>query len=83
MAMMKISRDVMPALYARIAAEQSLLLPVKTAGQTNFALWNENADVDLYTLKTVKRPRMPSSPRARPSTPVPPRTRRSPSPPRS
>ena len=54
MAMMKISRDVMPALYARIAAEQSLLLPVKTAGQTNFALWNENADVDLYTLKTVK-----------------------------
>ena len=54
MAMMKISRDAMPALYARIAADQSLLLPTRVAGQTNFALWSEEADVDLYTLKTVK-----------------------------
>lgn len=54
MAMMKITRAALPALYARIAAEQSLILPVKTAGQTNFGVWDENADVDLYTLKTVK-----------------------------
>jgi len=54
MAMMKIAREAMPALCARIAAEQSLILPVKTAGQTNFAAWEEGAEIDLCTLKTVK-----------------------------
>ncbi len=54
MSMMKITREALPALYARIADAQSLILPVKTAGQTNFGVWNAEADVDLYTLKTVK-----------------------------
>ena len=42
------------ALYAAIAGENDLFLPVKTAGQTNFGLWTENADADIQTLKTVK-----------------------------
>ena len=54
MAMMKIAREAIGALCARIAAEQSLILPVKTAGQTNFAAWEEGAEIDLCTLKTVK-----------------------------
>ncbi len=57
MAMMKINRDAMPALYARIADQMRLILPVKTAGQTNFGVWDADAEVDLYTLKTVKSPK--------------------------
>ncbi len=41
-------------LYAAIAQKQSLLLPVKRAGQTNYGIWTEDAQVDLQTLKTVK-----------------------------
>ncbi len=52
--MYQIKKDNLPALYAAIAAQNDLFLPVKTAGQTNFGLWTENADVDIDTLKTVK-----------------------------
>ena len=52
--MKRIALENLPKLYAAIAEKQSLILPVKTAGQTNFGLWNENAEVDLQTLKTVK-----------------------------
>ena len=52
--MYKILKENLDSLYAAIAGENDLFLPVKTAGQTNFGLWTENADVDIQTLKTVK-----------------------------
>ena len=52
--MKRIALENLPKLYAAIAEKQSLILPLKTAGQTNFGLWTEDAVVDLATLKTVK-----------------------------
>ena len=52
--MLKIQKANLAALFARIAEKQDLYLPVKAAGKTNFAAWDENAQVDLDTLKTVK-----------------------------
>jgi len=52
--MYKIRTENLNALYAAIAKENDLFLPVKAAGQTNFGLWTENAEVDIDTLKTVK-----------------------------
>ena len=52
--MYKIQKANLNALYAAIAAQNDLFLPVKTAGQVNFGLWNEEADADIETLKTVK-----------------------------
>ncbi len=52
--MKRIALDNLPKLYTAIGEKQSLFLPVKTAGQTNFGLWTEDAQVDLCTLKTVK-----------------------------
>lgn len=52
--MYKIQKANLPALYAAIAAQNDLFLPVKTAGQVNFGLWTETAEVDIETLKTVK-----------------------------
>ncbi len=52
--MKKISVSNLPKLYETIAQTQSLILPIKTAGKTNFGLWNEGCEVDLNTLKTVK-----------------------------
>ncbi len=60
--MFKIKAENLPALFRKIAAEQELYLPVKEAGQVNFAAWSENAEsenaeVSLDTLKTVKSPK--------------------------
>lgn len=52
--MLKIKTKELSALYAAMAEIADLFLPVKTAGQTNFALWQESACVDIDTLKTVK-----------------------------
>lgn len=52
--MYKIQKCDLPKLYAAIAAENDLFLPVKVAGQTNFGLYTEEAEVDIDTLKTVK-----------------------------
>ena len=52
--MYKIKTENLNALYAAIAAENDLFLPIKAAGQTNFGLWTETAQVDIDTLKTVK-----------------------------
>ena len=48
--MYKIQKADLSKLYAAIAAENDLFLPVKTAGQTNFGLWTETAEVDIDTL---------------------------------
>lgn len=55
--MLKIKKTDLPALFQKIAAEQELYLPVRISGQTNFAVWKEDAEVDLDTLKTVKSPK--------------------------
>ena len=55
--MLKITRDNLPTLFSKIAEENDLFLPVKSAGQTNFALWQETVSADLDTLKTVKSPK--------------------------
>ena len=52
--MKRIALDNLSRLYAAIAAKQSLILPIKRAGQTNYGVWTEEAEVDLQTLKTVK-----------------------------
>ena len=55
--MFKIKAENLPALFRKIAAEQELYLPVSSAGQVNFAAWEEEAEVSLETLKTVKSPK--------------------------
>ena len=52
--MYQIQKANFNALYAAIAAENDLFLPVKAAGQVNFGLWTESAEVSVETLKTVK-----------------------------
>ena len=52
--MLKIKKCNLNALYARIAWQQDLFLPVQTAGKTNYALWEEGVNADLDTLKTVR-----------------------------
>lgn len=55
--MKRIAKENLTALFRKIAAQQELYLPVKTAGQTNFGAWSEEAEVDLATLKSVKSPK--------------------------
>ena len=55
--MLKINKCNLPALCQRIADTMDLYLPAKAAGQTNYALWNEDVKVDLETLKTVRSPK--------------------------
>lgn len=55
--MYKIAKEHLSELFQKIAESQELYLPVKNAGQTNFAAWTEEAEVDLDTLKTVKSPK--------------------------
>ena len=55
--MYKISKNNLSALFAKIAGNQELYLPVRVAGQVNFAQWEEDADVALDVLKTVKSPK--------------------------
>ncbi len=52
--MKRIAKENLSALFQKIAEVQELILPVKTAGQTNFKVWTKDAKVDLDTLKTVK-----------------------------
>ena len=55
--MYKIAKENLSALFRLITENQELYLPVKTAGQVNFAPWSEDAEVSLETLKTVKSPK--------------------------
>ena len=55
--MFKIAKNDLSSLFALINESAALYLPVKTAGQTNFAAWTECAQVDLDTLKSVKSPK--------------------------
>ena len=55
--MYKIAKENLSALFQLIAGNQELYLPVKKAGQVNFAAWTEEAEVDLDTLKSTKSPK--------------------------
>lgn len=55
--MYKIAKENLSALFQKIAEDKELYLPVKTAGQTNFKVWTEEAETDFETLKTVKSPK--------------------------
>lgn len=52
--MFKIKQKICRALFRKIAAEQELYLPVSSAGQVNFAAWEEEAEVSLETIKNCK-----------------------------
>ena len=52
--MYKIAKENLSALFQMIAENQELYLPVEKAGQTNYAAWTPEVNVDLDTLKTVK-----------------------------
>lgn len=52
--MIRISREKLKEAFAEIAGEQDLFLPIKKAGEVNYGKYDENAEVSLDTLKTVK-----------------------------
>ena len=55
--MLKIAKERLNELYAAISNAMELVLPVKKAGEVNFATWAEGKEVSLETLKTVKSPK--------------------------
>ena len=55
--MLKIAKEKLPALFVALAQTAELYLPTRAGGQVNYALWSEDAQVDLDTLKTVKPPK--------------------------
>lgn len=64
--MFKIERSKLTELYDKISDNMDLFVPIRTAGQTNFAVYNascndaakkEGFPVDVDTLKTVKSPK--------------------------
>ena len=52
--MKKISMNSLNALFAAIAENQKLYLPIEKAGQVDFYEWDENEKVRLDVLKTVR-----------------------------
>ena len=55
--MLKIAKERLNELYAKIAQTQGLFIPIKKAGEVNYAVWSEGKEVSLETLKTVKSPK--------------------------
>ena len=55
--MYKIAKENLASLFALINENNELYLPVQVAGQTNFAAYTADVQVDLDTLKTVKSPK--------------------------
>ena len=52
--MKKIAMASLNALFAKIAADKKLYLPIEKAGKVDFYEWNEGETVRLDVLKTVK-----------------------------
>ena len=52
--MKKITKADLAALLRFIGENEALYIPGRVSGQTNYVRYNENTDVDLDTLKTVK-----------------------------
>lgn len=55
--MKKIKVSSLNALYEKISSDYPLYLPVKKAGEVNYSLYEEGAEVSLSTLKTNKSPK--------------------------
>ena len=55
--MLKIAKERLNDLYAKINEAMGLFIPVKKAGEVNYAVWGEGKEVSLETLKTVKSPK--------------------------
>ena len=55
--MLKIAKERLNDLYAKISETMGLFIPIKRAGEVNYAVWAEGKDVSLETLKTVKSPK--------------------------
>ena len=55
--MLKIAKERLNDLYAKIAESMGLYIPVKRAGEVNYAVWEQGNEVSLETLKTVKSPK--------------------------
>ena len=55
--MFKIAKSNLASLFSLIKETNELYLPVKVAGKTSFAVYDESVEVDLDTLKTVKSPK--------------------------
>ena len=55
--MLKIAKERLNEVYAKINTQMGLFIPVKKAGEVNYAVWSEGLDVSLETLKTVKSPK--------------------------
>lgn len=55
--MIKIAKDNLKKFYNTLSENMPLYLPVKKTGILNFAYYDEQSDVDINTLKTVKSPK--------------------------
>ena len=55
--MLKIAKERLNDLYAKINESMGLFIPIKRAGEVNYAVWGEGKEVSLETLKTVKSPK--------------------------
>ncbi|MBQ8320632.1 MAG: 4Fe-4S dicluster domain-containing protein [Clostridia bacterium] len=55
--MLRIAKEKLNALYAKINESMGLFIPVKRAGEVNYEIWKEGKEVSLETLKTVKSPK--------------------------
>ena len=55
--MLKIAKERLNELYAKINESMGLFLPIKKAGEVNYHVWGEGKEVSLETLKTVKSPK--------------------------
>lgn len=55
--MFKISKEKLNDLYEKISVSMPLYLPLRKAGEVNYGLFGEGAEVSVQTLKTVKSPK--------------------------
>ena len=55
--MLKIAKERLNELYAKINESMGLYIPIKKAGEVDYCVWGEGKEVSLETLKTVKSPK--------------------------
>ena len=55
--MLKINREKLPELFAKISESDELYLPIKRIGKIDFFKWNEGAEVCLDELHTNRSPK--------------------------
>ena len=52
--MKKLALSALNAVYSKISETKTLIAPIESAGQVDFGVWSEGAQVRLDVLKTVK-----------------------------